>query len=235
MYNEDDNGPTLKEIYLFSHLASGELEKIRESAKRINLQDGQRLFTRGQLARYFYLVLNGQIKLFRLSPDGDEKIIEIVKPGETFAEAVMFLEKQAYPVYAEALGDTLVYGFDMNVYMKLLQESKKSCFNLMAYMSLRLRKLIDEIDYLSLQNASFRLAYYLLQQMHADASGEPSIHLQTPKSVLASQLSITPETLSRILNNFRKNDFIEVNSNDILIKDIDGLKNLLHNNSHTDN
>jgi CRP-like cAMP-binding protein len=179
------------------------------------------------MAHYFYLVRSGQVKLFRQSSKGDEKIIEIIQPGQTFAEAVMFLINRAYPVYAEALEPSQVLGFDMNTYLELLHESPKSCFGLMASMSQRLHSHVDEIDYLTQQNASFRLVYYLLQQI-PDQEADRSIHLTTPKTVIASRLSIKPETLSRILTRLATQGLIEVHGNDITLSDLDGLKRYLH-------
>lgn len=212
---------------MFSCLNEDQLQRIIRTAKIFTLQNKQRLFDRGQMAHFFYLVRSGQIKLFRQTSKGDEKIIEIIRPGQMFAEAVMFLINRAYPVYAQALETSQVLGFDINTYLDLLRDSPESCFGLMASMSKRLHRHIDEIDYLTQQNASFRVVYYLLQQT-PDENVDPAIHLTTPKTVIASRLSIKPETLSRILTKLTIQGLIEVHGNDITLSDLAGLKKYLH-------
>lgn len=215
---------------MFSCLNEDQIQRVIDTAKIFTLQNKQRLFDRGQTAHYFYLVRNGQIKLYRQTSKGDEKIIEIIQSGQTFAEAVMFLADRAYPVYAEALDASQVLGFEMNTFLDLLRESPDSCFGLMASMSQRLHRHVDEIDYLTQQNASFRLVYYLLQQIPNEYV-EPSVHLTTPKTVIASRLSIKPETLSRILTKLTHQGLIEVHGNDITLCDLGGLKTYLHDDA----
>ena len=84
------------------------------------------------------------MKLYRTSPHGDEKVIEIVSAGQTFAEAIMFMDRKTYPVSAEALMDTEVIGFDSKVFTELLRESVDTCFRVMGEMSVWLRRHLHE-------------------------------------------------------------------------------------------
>jgi len=95
------NGPLLRP------LSRDQLERIARHAVRFYLGDGESLFQQGDTAERFYLVTKGQIKLYRLSPEGNEKVIEIVTPGQTFAEALMFLNRPHYPVGATAIGSEI--------------------------------------------------------------------------------------------------------------------------------
>jgi CRP-like cAMP-binding protein len=92
----------LRGALLLSQLSQEQLERVARRAARLGLEDGQMLFSQGDPAERFYLVLSGQVRLFRLSPDGAEKVIEIAGAGETFAEALMFLNAPRYPVCAAA-------------------------------------------------------------------------------------------------------------------------------------
>ena len=122
------------------------------------------LFERGSTASHFYLLKSGQIKLFCLSEEGDEKVIEIINPSETFAEAIMFMPKQIYPVSAETLKNSEVYSFDMKKFRGLLENSKETCFRLLATMGKQLHSRISDINNLTLHNATYRLVIYLLEQ-----------------------------------------------------------------------
>ncbi len=81
----------LRGALLLSRLSEEQLERVQRHATRLRLQEGQFLFNQGDPALHFYLVLSGRLRLSRLSVDGAEKVIEIIGPGETFAEALMFL------------------------------------------------------------------------------------------------------------------------------------------------
>lgn len=209
----------LRRSYLFADLSDEQLNHLTQSMRVIQLTEGQRLFDHGQDATRFFLVHKGQIKLYRLSPDGLEKVIEIVQAGESFAEAIMFMERQTYPVNAAALESAELFVFDSRIYRELLRESTDTCFKLMGSMSMRLRLLLNEINSITLQTATFRLAHFLLSQIGEDTSAEPSIELGAPKSIIASRLSIQPETLSRILHNLSKNGIISVQGKTIHIHD----------------
>ena len=103
---------TLRHQMLFSRLNDAQLTRISRTAVRIHLNENESLFEQGAEAGRFYLVVSGQIKLFRLSPAGDEKIIEIITTGHTFAEALMFLERPVYPVSATALQQAELVSID---------------------------------------------------------------------------------------------------------------------------
>ena len=94
-----------------------------------HLDDGEALFEQGDPAKRFYLLLRGQIKLFRLSPAGNEKVVDIVVPGGTFAEALMFLEQPLCPVGAVALQASEVVSIDATDFVGMLRESIDTCFD----------------------------------------------------------------------------------------------------------
>lgn len=217
----------LRHIYLFEALTEPQLKQVVKSAQLHHFTPKSSLFETGTAAERFYLVRKGQIKLFCISADGDEKVVEIVYPQQTFAEAIMFMQKKKYPVSAEAIVDSEVYSFDMKVFQKLLHDSNETCMHLLTTMSQRLHTHIDDINNLTLHNATYRLVVYLLEQLPPDAVALSSIHLSTPKSVIASRLSIQPETFSRILTRLSSRGFISVNGNDITILDVDGLRDIL--------
>ena len=219
----------LRRAYLFADMADEHLKILINSMQEPRLKAGEALFRHGQPADRFFFVRDGLIKLFRLSPEGDEKIIEIIRPGETFAEAIMFMGIQGrYPVSAEAVSESHLYAFEQKMFVGLLRESSDACFGLLASMSRRLHMLVNQIESLTLQNATYRLVAYLLEEIPHDARSSPEVQLTTPKGVIASRLAIQPETLSRILAKLRQGGLIEVHGNHITIRDVQALRNLVH-------
>ncbi|MFK5912975.1 MAG: Crp/Fnr family transcriptional regulator [Woeseiaceae bacterium] len=225
------NNPTLKdELHhtpLFAALDDEQLTRILKSCKAISLAAKQSLFEKGSPATDFYLLKSGQIKLFCLSAEGDEKVIEIINPTQTFAEAIMFMPKNIYPVCAEAIKNCELYSFDMKQFREILDSSKETCFRLLGTMAKQLHGKINDIDNLTLHNATYRLVVYLLEQLPEGALALSSIHLGATKSIIASRLSIKPETFSRILLQMSKQGLIEVHGNDITLVDVNGLRDLL--------
>lgn len=217
----------LHHIPLFEALDKSQLETVLNSSSLISLPARTCLFEKGTPAEYFYMLRRGQVKLFCLSADGDEKVMEILYPKQTFAEAIMFMPRHVYPVSAEAIVDSEVFRFDMKLFHGMLEKSTESCFRLLAIMSRHLHSKISDINNLTLHNATHRLVVYLLAQLPDTAAALSNIHLSTPKNIIASLLSIQPETFSRILLRMSKQKLIEIHGNDITLLDVEGLRALL--------
>ena len=215
--------------HLFTDLDDDQLRQISESSRTLTLQDGQTLFETGDEAKRFFLVVGGQIKLFRVSTNGDEKIIDIIQMGNTFAEALMFMSHPTYPVSAQALGPARVMSFDSGRFLRILAESPETCFRIMGTMSQRLRGLIREIDDLTLRSATTRLCALLLGQTEKAISNR--FMLPAAKGVLAARLSMKPETFSRIFHTLSTKKIIEVKGNEVIVLDRDKLKSMSHTES----
>jgi len=221
------NEDILHQIPLFQALDEKQLKDVLKSSNTLTLSAKTTLFEKGSAASNFYLLSSGQIKLFCLSEEGDEKVIEIINPSQTFAEAIMFMPKQIYPVSAETLKKSEVYSFNMKQFRGLLENSKETCFRLLATMGRQLHRRISDIDNLTLHNATYRLVIYLLEQLPESAQALSNIHLESAKVTIASRLSIKPETFSRILLRLSQQGLIDVHGNDITLLDVNGLNALL--------
>lgn len=197
----------LKRAPLLNALDSEQFNALLATASVYDLVEGEFLFQQGQRLEQIFICTEGFIKLFRLTPNGDEKIVEIISAGNSFAEAVLFLGGQQYPVHAVALKAAQVVGINAAQYQQTLRASVDVCFNLMGLMSKRMHWLLTEVDRLTLHNATFRLLTWLLE---APAYSKNTVLLDVPKHVLASRLSIKPETLSRILKRLSEQQLIRV-------------------------
>jgi CRP-like cAMP-binding protein len=213
----------LKKSQLFSKLTDLQIDRVCQFSQLHNLSDGQLLFNQSDKVTSFYMVINGKIKLYRMSPDGQEKIIEIVKPGEVFAEALMFTNQTDYPVSSAALSDTIVISIIAKNFREMLWDSTATCLLLLGDMSLRLRRLIKEIDTLTLHSGTCRVASYLIQEM---SEGKKNFTLDTAKNVIAARLSVKPETFSRIIKNLKNQGILTIDGNSVTVHDIDALKKL---------
>ncbi|MEB4591710.1 Crp/Fnr family transcriptional regulator [Candidatus Thiothrix sp. Deng01] len=199
---------------------------LLQHSKTHYLKEGEMLFRQDEPLQEVFICLSGCIKLFHLTADGHEKIINIIPPGQNFAEAMLFTEGNRCHMNAAALKQAEVLGIPAVQFLAFLNESPLLCFNVMGLLSKRIQWLLDEVDRLSLHNATFRLIYFLLEtHQHPDYCN--IISLDVPKHVIASRLSVRPETLSRILKNLAKQDLIALHDHKIELVDIEGLKTLL--------
>ncbi|MDJ0776809.1 MAG: Crp/Fnr family transcriptional regulator [Gammaproteobacteria bacterium] len=212
--------PALNGSHLFSALSDEQLERVRRHSHLTDMVEGESLFFQGDDAVSFYLVVSGRIKLFRVSPDGKEKVVEIMEAGATFAEALMFMDEPHYPVTATALVPSRVISINCRDFKAMLHESVETCFLLLGTMSFRLRTLIREIDALSLETGTARTISYLLREAPADSD---SFDLKIAKSVIASRLSVKPETFSRILKNLQDNKIVTIEGRRVTIHDRDAM------------
>lgn len=222
------NPERVARIFLFADLAAPELERVARAASEQPLAAGEHLFRMGDPATHCYVVLAGCVQLSRVNPDGDEKVIAVVNPGESFGEALMFGSRTPrYPVDARAIRDAEVAAFAIPALREVLQSSTDACFRVMGSMSRRLHELVMQIDEITLHNATYRLVQYLLNQLPRGAAHAPDIQLTIPKLVIASRLSIQPETFSRILARLRRDGLIDTDGAHIVLRDVEALERLI--------
>ncbi|PKM10208.1 MAG: Crp/Fnr family transcriptional regulator [Gammaproteobacteria bacterium HGW-Gammaproteobacteria-3] len=223
----ENNPAGLRQNFLFAGLSEAQYADVLGAARLVSLEEEQHLFHQNDPARHFFLLQTGQIQLYRLSPQGEEKVIELIHPNQTFAEAVMFFKKNAYPVSAKAVIDSKVWLIDMAVFLQILHESTELCLFLLGIMSRRLHDAVQEIEQLSLHNATVRVIHLLLQSAPVGLPGCYRVEWQTPKQLLAARLSIRPETFSRILQQLSRRRLIAVSGKVVEVIDIEGLRQAL--------
>jgi len=218
---------TLQNSALFNSLPETELQSLVDEACCLKLNQDEILFIQGDPAEHFYWLASGMLKLYRMAPNGDEKVIEIIQPGETFAEAIMFMgqPQPRFPVAAQMIAKGEVWRFNNQQFLGYLEQSVESCFRMMANMSQRLHQHVKEIDRLTLQTASERVINYLLQALTKQSDN--NLKLNISKQMLAAQLSIKPETLSRTLGRLSREGLICSQGSTIKVVDIQALRQLV--------
>jgi CRP-like cAMP-binding protein len=220
----DETFSVLRRHFLFSGLSEDQFARIKETAKTGTLKEGQHLFHAGDKAHSFFLLISGLMQLYRISAWGEEKVFEIIHPGQTFAEAVMFFKKTEFPVNAKAIRRCEFWQIDINVFIQLLHESTDLCLYLLGDISRRLHGTMQDIEQLTLQNATVRVIHLLLQFAPENEINRYTVEWETPKQVLASRISVRPETFSRILQHLSRQNLISVNKKNIEVIDLAGLR-----------
>lgn len=218
----------LKQHPIFKALPDAELEQLLQQSRTLSLNKKDQLFRQGDEAKHFYFVVSGRMRLSRISEKGFEKVIEIITPGNTFAEALMFMQKQFFPVNAVALDKTELLAIPAQPFVSLLRDNPDACLRMLGNLSMKLHSRIKEIELLSQQDTTHRVAHFLLDQLGESASGRQQITLTLPKWVIASKLAMFPETFSRTLTKLSEHQLIEIQGKTITIPDVEQLQQALH-------
>lgn len=212
----------LRVLPLFSDLQPAEIERLAQGCKLSRRERGESVFNVGDPCDGFHVVVVGQVKLFVISPNGQEKVIELVGPGHSFAEALMFLGKPCM-VNAQALADTLLLTVERDAVMREVEQDGRFALRMLAGLSRRLHGLVADVQAYALQSGIQRVIGYLLRDQEAEdcVSGEViTVSLPVSKATLASRLSLTPEYFSRVLRELEEARLIEVDKRDIRILDV---------------
>jgi CRP-like cAMP-binding protein len=186
---------------------------------------GTVLFRRGDPCDGCHVIVVGRVKLALLAPSGAEKVVEILGPGQSFGEPVMFIGTPHF-LYAEVLADSLLLFIHKTAMLEAIQGNSEFARHMLNELSQRVYRLIADIEAYTLKSATERVTSYLLAALPAAAgAGQPAdIVLAASKSVLASRLNITREHFSRILHELTQAGLIRVSGRSIRIFDPVGLR-----------
>ena len=218
----------LATLPLFSNMRDEELQRLATGCQLRRVERGKVIFRTGDPCHEFHVTVLGQVKLFVISPTGTEKVVELVGPGDSFAEAVMFMGVP-YVVSAQTLTDSLILSIEKDVVLREIGASPEFALRMLAGLSRRLHGLIKDVEAYALHSGVQRVIGYLLGDDNLDetenASQAITVSLPVSKAAIASRLSLTPEYFSRVLNELETAGLIHVDKRDIHISDTARLAN----------
>lgn len=212
----------LSVLPMFSDLSEVERDRLAQSCQLRRLARGDMVFHVGETCDAFHAVILGQVKLYVASPSGNEKIIELVGPGQSFAEAMMFLGIPCI-LNAQALMDTFLISISKQSVVSEIERDARFSMHMLAGISRRLHGLVRDVEGYALHNGMQRLIGYLLrdvQEVHTASLGVVTVSLPVSKATIASRLSLTPEYFSRVLHELEAEGLIEIDKREIRILDV---------------
>lgn len=212
----------LARMPLFNGLSEGELGRLAHGTTQHRIARKQMVFHCGDACTGLHALVYGRIKLSVISPLGEEKVVRLVGPGDSFGEALMFLGKP-YIVSAQALSDSLLLHVTKAAIVDELRRDPDFACKMMAGMSARLHALMRDVEAYSLRSGTHRVISYLLAQKGQPEPGEnvPAlrVQLEAGKKMVASRLNLTPEHFSRILHELDTRGLVAIHGRDIVIPD----------------
>lgn len=192
---------------------------------------GAVLFQQGEAAASFFVVLDGWVKLFRMTPDGSEAVVGVFRRGETFAEAAIFLGGR-YPVSAEVVTNARLLRVDGEVLRNRICEQPDLAMSMLASASYHLKSLVEQIEQIKLLSAPQRIADFLVRLCPV-RDGSCTIELPYEKALIASRLGMKPESLSRALAKLRPLG-VSVDREQVSIVDVQLLTNFVESSDRGD-
>jgi CRP-like cAMP-binding protein len=214
----------MRQHYLFSGLDQADFDSLIKRVTNVRVEKGEILFHRGDRAEFFYFVDAGHLELNIIAPTGQKKVLEVIGPDRTFAEAVTFIGENKYPVTCEALSEAVLCQIPNQAYVDLIYNNPDACMRLLSDLSRHLHARVREIERLTVQNARDRLVSYLLEHIVETNDDEATIRVKLPRHVIASRLSITPETLSRLLRNLVEERILTIEDRVIFVHSLSRLR-----------
>jgi CRP/FNR family transcriptional regulator, dissimilatory nitrate respiration regulator len=213
---------------LFTDLSPPELDRLAQGCVLRRFARGEDIFRVGQRCEEFHVCVTGQVKLFAVSPAGAEKVIDIIAPGQSFAEALMFTGAP-YIINAQALADVLLLTVKKQAVEAEIASDARFALRMLAGISRRLHGLVHDVEAYALHSGVQRVIGYLLRDIAPEAEGGHSepvmVSLPVSKATIASRLSLTPEYFSRVLHELEAAGLVRIDKRDIHILDAGALAN----------
>jgi CRP-like cAMP-binding protein len=211
----------LSQMPLFEAISEAELDRIALGTSTVRLDRGEQLFRRGDPCLGIHMVIYGQIKLAFVSPNGAEKVVQLVSAGHSFGEAVMFMDKP-YIVAAQATDDSLLLHVSRQAVMDEIVRDPSLACKMLAGLSRRMHGLMCDLESYCLSSGTQRVIAYLCQQGPQEDGAV--FRLPVSKGLVASRLNLTPEHFSRILTDLGAHGLIAVKGRSITVLALEKLR-----------
>jgi CRP/FNR family transcriptional regulator, dissimilatory nitrate respiration regulator len=182
-------------VPLFAGLEANSLAGLLGEAVVRRFSRNTLLFVEGEPAHQFYVVLDGWVRLYRQTTDGRESVIALLACGESFAEAVMFLGGR-FPVSAAVVDEARLLVIPAKSFRRALQSDNELCFKMMASMAVHLRRLVGQVEQLTVRSSSERVAQFLLK-LARDAAESAIVHLPYDKGLIAAPRHAARDAVAR--------------------------------------
>lgn len=203
---------TLKRLFHFRLLNDEQLDALAAVSGIQKFQAGELIFSQGEEAAAFFIVLKGKVQIYKISNEGKEMILHIFGPGDIFAEVPIFSDIPKYPANSLCMEDSEILAIQGQGFREIVQKYPNLALNMLSVLAQRLHQFSELIEDLSLRTVDSRLARYLLS-VSENSPDKAVIYIH--KKTLASILGTVPETLSRTFKKMSEAGLIRVEGNRI--------------------
>ena len=194
---------TIRNCTFFKGLSETSCQQVASVTSARQSEKRDILFREGTDGNAIYVLANGSVQLAKTTANGNDIVIKTVKPGEVFAEVILF-EQRHYPVTATAIADSLVLVISRDDMLHLMDnETFRNEF--MKMLMEKMRYLTKRIEQLNNQSVEDRLLHFLKEQY----GDHEIIHTPLSKKDIAAAIGTTPETLSRTIQKLQSENMLK--------------------------
>jgi CRP-like cAMP-binding protein len=211
----------VRRINVFRGLNPLMIERLIAPATVMTVRERETVFHQGDPATAFFIVVDGWVKLFRLTVSGDEAVIYVFATGDSFAEAVAFTG-HPYPATAEAVSAARIVRIPADHVVKCIRGMPDIALAMIASTSIHLHHLVQQVEQLKAQTGVQRVAEFLASLCTID-KGSFTIALPYDKVLIAGRLGLKPESLSRAFAKLRPAG-VEVRASHVVVHDVGKLR-----------
>jgi len=205
----------------FKGLSDEDIAILLQNAVVSEEEKSTLLFSQGDPANRFYILLEGRVKLFTANEEGEESIVEIFNPITSFAEAALFASGR-FPVNCETVMKSRIVRVDGEPFLRSLKENPRIGRKILKKMATRYRDLLHEIIKLKTQSPAQRLGAFFLSLAEEAEDGD-AVQLPYDKNLIAARVGMKPESLSRALVRLREIG-VESEKRELIVNDISALR-----------
>jgi CRP-like cAMP-binding protein len=216
---------TARAAVLFATLPRTVADPILQRSLTKTFKRGETIFCQGDVSQNIYVVLDGWVKLFRITPTGAEAVVGVFTKGRSFGEAVAF-ENMPYPVTAEAVTDTRLLLVRTALLTTLMRDQPEIAMAILSSTFRHLHSLVGQVEQLKAHTGAQRVAEFLLELCETDC-GSCTITLPYDKTLIAGRLGMQPASLSRAFNRLEALG-VKIAHNQASIADVELLRDYMH-------
>lgn len=216
----------VKEMSTLKALNKGELLRLADCKTSHIIKKGEYIFAEGDSVNGVYCVTSGVCKLSKLSANGKDQIVKLVKAGELLGQRTLISEEPAN-LSAVAIEDMEVCFIPKTEVLQMFDQNNQFSRNLMKSICGDLKETSDHLVSISQKTVKERLAetlIYLEENFGKNTDG--SLRIQLSREELAGMIGTATESCIRLLSDFNKNGLIELIGKKIVIKDMGKLKRI---------
>ncbi len=224
MYGKPVASEIAREALILRSLPQDLAEELLQTAVARTFGRGETVFLQGDPANHIFIVIEGWVKLFRMTPNGTEAVVGVFTQGRSFAEAAVF-SGVPYPVTAEAVTDCQLFSLPAQAILSRMRARPEICLSVLAASFMHLHGLVSQIEQLKAHTGAQRLAEFLVDLCPVE-TGACTITLPYDKSLIAGRLGMKPESLSRAFGRLREQG-VSVSHNQAAIRDVEALRDYI--------
>ena len=218
--------PLLRNVPLFRDLDDEELERIADIAIPRTFPKKTLIFAEGSPREAVYFIVEGLVKTYKVDANGHEQIISLLKKGDMFPHTGFF-DQSPYPANAEAVKQTRTFAIPVRSFEQLLLSTPTIAVKVLRVLGAKIRELQEKLQEITYQDVRHRISAILLRLAEAHGTtqnGAVVLRLPVTHQDLASMAGTSRESVSRMLNDLRRCNILEMNRNHIVLNDVESLK-----------